>query len=173
MNKLHIIERLRESKKAHVAWVSHAHSLVEGLAVDGEKLPVHGTECGFGCWYYGDGQFLSSLPVFRAIEEPHLALHDLYLQIYKHMQVRKQEDDSSVLGRLFGSNKELLAKKIAAEEQISTLFMRLKVVSKEVSNQLDTLADQVVAMSDADFNALLHAQGMKNDTSVLHFKRAS
>jgi hypothetical protein len=173
MNKLAIINRLRDSKKAHIAWVSHAHTLVEGLTVDEEKVPVHGTECGFGCWYYGEGQALSQLPIFRDIEEPHLELHDLYLQIYKHVQVRKQEDDSSMLGRLFGSNKELVAKKAAAEAHISMLFMRLKVISKQIASQLDSLADSIVAMDDADFNVLMSAQGMKSGTSILHFKRAS
>jgi hypothetical protein len=78
-----------------------------------------------------------------------------------------------MLGRLFGSNKELVAKKAAAEAHISMLFMRLKVISKQIASQLDSLADSIVAMDDADFNVLMSAQGMKSGTSILHFKRAS
>lgn len=174
MKKLDIINRLRESKKAHMTWVSHAHALVEGLAVDEDKVPVHGTECNFGGWYYNDGQVLSQLQEFQLIEEPHLELHDLYLKIHKHFQVRYQADDSSIIGRLFGSNKKLVAEKAAAEAQIQALFMRLKMVSKDIATKLDALANKIVAMSDDNFDALLRTQGIniKADTSVIHFRRA-
>jgi hypothetical protein len=174
MNKADIITRLRDSKKAHMSWVTHAHALVEGMDVAADKVPVHGTECGFGCWYYGEGQLLSQLNGFRKVEDPHLKLHDIYLIIHKHLAVRSQEDTTSALGRLFGAGKKLEADKAEADARARELFTQLKMVSKEVSAHLDDMENQLIGMDEAAFGKLLSAQGIGADQqNVVRLKSAS
>lgn len=160
MNKADIITRLRDGKKAHLTWVTHAHALVEGLGVGQEKVPVHGTECGFGCWYYGAGQVLSPLAAFRKVEDPHLKLHDIYLEIHKLLRVADKEDTSGLFGRMLGSGKKLAEEKAAAQARAHTLFTELKMVSKDIAGHLDELQQQLIEMDDAKFAALLSAQGV-------------
>jgi len=77
-----IIQRIRSAKSAHLGWVNRARSLINGLPVDHEKIPVMSCDCAFGRWYYGDGQPLSKLESFRALEVPHNELHEIYAEIF-------------------------------------------------------------------------------------------
>ncbi len=173
MNKAEIITRLRDSKKAHMTWVTHAHALVEGLSVAEEKVPVHGTECGFGCWYYGEGQILSQLAAFRKVEDPHLKLHDVYMEIHKLLRVADKEDTSGLFGRMLGSAKKLAEEKAAAQAQAHQLFAELKQISRDIASHLDDLQQQLIEMDDAKLDAMLSAQGvaMPVHQSIVSFRQ--
>ncbi|TNF99421.1 MAG: hypothetical protein EP297_05615 [Gammaproteobacteria bacterium] len=81
MTKADIMKRLKSARVSHLIWRSYAQALISGMAIDKEKVPVAHTDCDFGHWYYGDGQILSSLPSFQAIESPHKNLHSEYMHI--------------------------------------------------------------------------------------------
>ena len=83
MNKKDTIEKVRKAKLGHKRWISYAKAIHMGIDLDKGAVPVLETDCSFGQWYYGEGQALSELDSFIAIEKPHTTLHDIYMQLFK------------------------------------------------------------------------------------------
>ena len=162
MKKPHAITFLHDAKKSHLWWVSHANAIVEGRPVEQDEVPLHATECAFGCWYYGNGSALSQLPAFRKIEVPHLHLHEIYLHIHVLLKVGKKEQDTSRLGRLLGARHQVKAEKAAAAAEAQALLADLKAASLEIVRHVDDLLAQLLALSEAEFDALMTAQGLGN-----------
>jgi hypothetical protein len=162
MKKSHAITFLRDAKKSHLWWVSHASAIVAGHPVEQDEVPLHSTECAFGCWYYGNGSVLSPIPAFRRIDEPHQRLHDIYLRIHVLLKVGQKEQDNSRLGRLLGTGRKLKAEKQAANAEARSLLQDMKAASREIVAQVDDLQAVLLAMSDVEFDALMAAQGLRN-----------
>lgn len=142
MDKIELLHKINAAKRAHVSWVMKADALIQGIPLEKEQVPVNGTECAFGQWYYGEGQGLISLEEFKAIEEPHFKLHHSYAKIFKLLF---EDDDHSFLSKLFGQNKRHEAVKL---EQAKLLFPELKKHSEEVVRHLDNLSTQIEKISD-------------------------
>lgn len=132
------IQRLRAAKRAHLAWVGRAGLLVQGIPVSQEQIPVLHTDCQFGRWYHEDGQELSPLPAFRAINEPHRELHDAYATIFKLMF---QEQDSSFFQRLLGRKGR---SRSDHQADVDAQMQRLENASKEVVALLESLETALV-----------------------------
>lgn len=160
MTKAEILTHLRDAKKAHVAWVTYANAMVEGLIIEEFKVPIHGTDCGFGKWYYGEGQVLMLLPEFKKIDSPHLKLHETYMGIYKLLKVRDKVDESSLFGKMLGSKRKLETEQADALEKAHVLFKQLKAISLEVVMHLENLQEELMLMADSDLQHLLDAQGL-------------
>ncbi len=128
-----IIDNLRKAKMAHKRWVGHASALIEGLPIDKSQVPINHTDCIFGAWYYGDGQKLSVLKEFKAIENPHSQLHDIYMQIFKILFQKKKV---SFFGRLIGKSTKITEedKKLARAK-----YQTLVQVSNKIVDCLDSL----------------------------------
>ena len=165
MGKAGIIQLLAESKKAHLDWVTRAHALVEGLVPEDDRVPIHGTECKFGLWYYGQGQVLSHIPAFIKIEAPHLQLHDVYLQIFKLMKVRDETIKLSVFDKIMGKEKTVTLNRQEADHKAHALFTELKKISKTITTHVDELKSTLVDMSDEAMRSMLQAQGLNIDPS--------
>ncbi len=142
MNKSEVLEKIRAAKRSHVTWVKRARSLIDGVPVDKEKVPVQPTDCIFGQWYYGDGKMLGKLPSFQAIEDPHTRLHDTYSKIFK---------------LLFGDNKpsffaRVLGLKYKPKEkdlhEANELFKELQAWSDIIVGRLAKLEDQIKSMPE-------------------------
>ncbi len=149
MVKNEIITLIRNAKSAHKKWVENAISLIEGLPLDKAQVPVNCTECVFGQWYYGEGQGLKQIKVFKEIEQYHDSLHKTYREIF----VLLFEDDSqpSLLERLFGvSSKVSEEKKHLANEKLQILKRR----SKAIMGKLDELEEAIAAMPEEDISTL-------------------
>ena len=71
MEKKEILDQLRHAKTAHIKWRAYAHALVSGLPVEKEHVPVIHTDCAFGKWFHGPGQYLSHLRQFDTIDKSH------------------------------------------------------------------------------------------------------
>lgn len=142
MNKIEAIQKINAAKRAHVSWVMKADALIQGIPLEKEQVPINGTECLFGQWYYGDGQGLLSLEEFKAIEEPHYMLHHSYAKIFKLLF---EDDDHTFISKLFGNYKRHETAKI---EQAKLIFPELKKHSEEVVRLLDNLASQIERISD-------------------------
>ncbi len=147
MNKVQVINEIHEAKRAHISWVSRAQALIMGLPLEQNQVPMHSTDCKFGKWYYGHGQVLHALPAFKAIEEPHMQLHETYMKIFKLLFGEQQEAKSSFWDKLFGKSATIdnEANKAEAEE----LFKVLKGYSDQVVGQLDALEDQLQGVDEA------------------------
>lgn len=144
--KKRLIQKLRDAKKAHRRWVSHAQILIEGVPVKNDQLPLNETECGFGHWYYGLGQALNGYPQFRAIETPHTQLHSTYLQIFNLLF---RERKLSLFGKLLGKKAEPSAEEL---EEAKTLFKVLNSKSEEIMELLNDLEKLIISMSDEEFS---------------------
>ena len=132
-----VVSNLHNARAAHKAWVARAEALVAGIPMDKEHVPMLPTDCIFGKWYYGSGQMLRRLPAYRALEEPHDALHRTYMHIFKLLF---DEPEVSSLGRLFGKAKKAKAEQL---EQAKALLPQLKNQSEEVCDLLEKLEKQV------------------------------
>ncbi|WP_456447245.1 CZB domain-containing protein [Thiolapillus sp.] len=146
--KKELIGKLRDAKKAHRRWVSNAQILMQGVPVKNDQLPLNETECGFGHWYYGEGQALRSYPVYRNIEAPHTALHTTYLQIF---DLLFRERKVSLFSRMLGKKAEPSPAEL---ESARRLFTVLNAESLKIMELLDELEDLIVSMDDKDFENL-------------------
>lgn len=152
MQQMDMVHEIRAAKRAHVNWVSHAHALIEGLPLEQNQVPVNATECKFGSWYYGHGQMLASTPEFRAIEQPHMALHETYAKIFKHLFGHQEEEQpKSFFSRWFGKSTEV---KEDHKAEARKLFPVLKRHSEVVIHKLEELEDKVINMNDDEFGKL-------------------
>ncbi len=150
MDKTEVIMLLRQAKTGHKKWVENAISLIEGLPLDKNQVPVNGTECMFGQWYYGEGQGLKSLKAFKEIEQYHDGLHRIYREIF--ILLFEEESKPSLLTRLFGiSRKVTEEKKLAAHEKLQAL----KLQSRSIMKKVDELEEAILEMSPEQLSAFL------------------
>lgn len=150
MDKTEVITLLRQAKTGHKKWVENAISLIEGLPLDKNQVPVNGTECMFGQWYYGEGQGLKSLKAFKEIEQYHDGLHRIYREIF--VLLFEEESKPSLLTRLFGiSRKVSEEKKLAAHEKLQAL----KLQSRSIMKKVDELEEAILEMSPEQLSDFL------------------
>lgn len=142
MNKLEILEKIRAAKRSHVSWVKRARSLIDGVPVDKEKVPVMSTDCIFGRWYYGDGKQLSKLPSFQAIEDPHNRLHETYAKIFKLLfGDNRPSFFARVLGLKYKPQKNDL-------HEANELFKELQAWSDIIMGRLEKLEENIKSLSE-------------------------
>jgi len=86
MKKDDIIQKIRLARLAHVKWVQRAKSLVNGIAIKEEDIPLTSDACEFGKWFYSDGQILLTIfnnKTVKELENLHNKLHEEYINIFK------------------------------------------------------------------------------------------
>ncbi len=86
MKKNEIVQKIRMARLAHVQWVQKAKSLVNGVEIKEEDIPLTSDSCTFGKWFYGDGQILLAIfneKAVKDIEDLHNQLHTEYMNIFK------------------------------------------------------------------------------------------
>lgn len=149
MDKKQLIANLRAAKSAHIKWRSYAQALVAGLPVSENQVPVIHTDCVFGRWYYGQGQQLSALPGYQAIEIPHEALHGIYMQIFKLLF---EMEDTGFFAKLVGSTRKNDERR---RDQINTLLNNLVEMSKTLLTAIELLEQEIMRMEDEDIATLV------------------
>ena len=148
MNKEETLTQLSAAKKAHIKWVNRAKSLVEGIPVEKDAIPVDSTECQFGQWFYGEGQKLNALPSMDCmgkIETLHFTLHDNYLKIFK---LYFGEPNRSFFSKLFNMKPKIsdLDKEIARD-----YYMKLEDVSKQLLEEISKPERRLYATTAQSF----------------------
>ena len=148
MNKADTVEQLHNAKKAHVKWVQRAKALIEGLPIEKDAIPVDCTECKFGQWFYGDGQYLNAIPsmdCLQEIEKLHFNLHDMYMKIFK---LYFGEMNRSFFSKLFNMKKKVSEN----DKEIARLYYeQLLEISHELIAVIDRLERRLHAMSSEAF----------------------
>jgi hypothetical protein len=142
---------LRNAVAGHKKWVENALGLIQGLPLDKSQVPVNGTECAFGQWYYSDGQSLRDLPGFKEIEKLHDKLHAKYREIFGFLfgvPVKMR-----VLGQLFGEAKKL---ELAKKEEAMEKYKELKFYSEQIIKQIIKLEKFIHVMSDDQLEKYLN-----------------
>ncbi len=143
------IHELRQAKQAHIRWVSYAYGLVEGLELNQDMVPVFETDCAFGKWYYGDGQLLSALPEYEAIEAPHRELHKKYARIVKLLF--GENEKKGWFSRLIGKKSKIDDQR---REHAMILYRELEAASQEVVKSLKALEQRLRDMTDTEFQTV-------------------
>lgn len=149
MEKKEVLQSIRAARRAHTQWVDKAKSLVNGLPVKKEQIPLEVTECSFGKWFYCDGQILLSFFTEEAIEKldvKHKELHDIYMKIFK---IYFSEDKGSFLSNLFKTKVEITAQ----DENFALAYLRnLEEVSKELISFLNIIEKKLNTVDEETFS---------------------
>ena len=142
------MSQLRSAKSAHIQWRSYAQALVAGIPVEQDHVPVIHTTCKFGKWYYGEGQKLSSLSSYGAIETPHETLHQIYMKIFKLLF---GEDNRSTLQKMFGSSAKI---KQGNQAEAESFMKQLLSVSGTLLEAINLLEKEIKDMTDEELSSL-------------------
>lgn len=148
MDKEDTLLQLGAAKKAHIKWVNRAKSLIEGIPVEKDAIPVDSTECQFGGWFYGEGQKLnafSNMDCLGNIETLHFQLHDIYMKIFK---LYFGEDRRSFFTKLFNKKKKISEQD---REVAKDYFSQLDGVSKQLLAEIGKLERRMYAMTAESF----------------------
>ena len=145
MDKEEIVSKIRAARLAHVQWVQRAKSLVNGLAMKEEDIPLTSDACLFGQWFYSDGQILLAIfneKVVKDIERLHNDLHAEYLYIFK---IYFDTSDMGFLAKLLKHEK-----RISAKEQTKAVvaLKKLEKISDELIKNLN-IVETKINMADS------------------------
>ncbi len=148
MKKEETLAQLHNAKKAHITWVNRARSLIEGLPIEKEQVPVHNTDCQFGQWFYGEGQRLNRIPsmeCLKEIETLHTELHDVYMKIFR---IYFSDEDRSLLSKLFGTRKKIST---LNQEIAQDYYEKLRGISEKLIATIERLERRLLALSEQNF----------------------
>ena len=149
MEKVEVLKNIRAARRAHTQWVDKAKSLVNGLEVEKEQIPLEVTECSFGKWFHCDGQILLSFFTEEAIgkvDNKHKELHDIYMKIFK---IYFPEQKGSFFANLFKHK----VKVSAQDENTALAYLRnLEEVSKELISFLNIIEKKLNKIDEATFS---------------------
>ena len=149
MEKESIVQVLSSAKVAHLKCVQKAKSLISGMPINNEVIPLGYKDCMFGKWFYSVGQEISMMPgmsVMDSIGMKHKELHEIYFKIF---QIYFTEDEKSFFSKLLK-----IKRKISSEEQeiAEQYYEELKVTSKELLRLTGKLERRIGALSEDFFN---------------------
>jgi hypothetical protein len=154
MNKDLIVSIIRNAKASHKRWVENALSLIEGLPLDKNQVPVNATDCEFGTWYYAEGQALRGIPAYREIEEHHDVLHQTYREIF--VLLFAEATHTSLFSKLFGSSQKTSAEN---HKKAKDKFKLLELHSRNIMGKLDELERMLVGMSQEQIDSYINKKG--------------
>ena len=147
-----MLRNIRAARRAHVLWVQRAKSLVNGLSIKRDQIPLEVTTCEFGRWFYCDGQILLSIFTEEAVikvEEKHKELHDIYMKIFK---IYFSTVNQSFFARLFKYKRKIseTERGIAFKE-----LERLEIVSSELISYLNIIEKKLNSIDEKSFKKFL------------------
>lgn len=86
MDTQSILNELRRTRLALVRWNQYVHFSPRGAAASAKRLPLDPEHCGFGKWFYAQGEeLLGNLPHFHSLRENHGRLRDILANIHQHL----------------------------------------------------------------------------------------
>jgi hypothetical protein len=148
MNREAVIWSLRDAKRAHKKWVSHALAIIEGIPIEKNQVPINSTECVFGKWYYGSGQSLHHIAGYSEIEPLHDDLHQIYMQIFALLFTKK----ASFFEKLFGKTHTVSEEEL---ELARVKFSKLNDTSHKLLEKIEILEVRLEQMTDTAFNHVM------------------
>ena len=149
MEKENILDELRSAKVAHLKWVQRAKSLISGVPIEKEAIPLDYTDCMFGKWFYSVGQEIALMPgmtIMDSIGEKHTALHSIYFKIF---QIYFGDQARSFFSKLLKMKKKVSS---AEQEMAEQYYEELESVSKELLDMIGRLERRINALGEEFFN---------------------
>ncbi len=101
---------LQTVKLDHVVWKAEVYRYIWGLA-EGVSINDFSNykECRFGLWYYqGEGTQYANLSTFKALEAPHMSVHNSGLQALKDHDAGDEKASFAQLQKMEESGNELI-----------------------------------------------------------------
>jgi hypothetical protein len=145
MTKQQISEQIRKAKVGHKRWLSYAKAIHMGIPVDKNAVPMLETDCGFGKWYYGEGQVFDKLDSFKAIEQPHAMLHNQYMRLFKARR-------KPVKSGFFVSKKSAIKEK---NDALDKMMDQLLEISNLLIEGLNDFEEDIRNMSDFEISKFI------------------
>ncbi len=139
MTQQDFITNLRDAKASHIKWHAKALALASGFETGEDSIPKLYTDCTFGKWYYGVGQFISDIPDFVEIEPLHTELHNTYMQIY-------QKYIHPVKKNIFEKRDKAEKKK---QKELLELVEKLKDISTLLIQKINSV-EKIIIKTDKD-----------------------
>lgn len=160
MGKETALKSLSDAKKEYTRWVMRAETMMEGLPIGPEQIPVKSTECDFGIWLSGEGQKVAKMPgmdSFKTIVESHEQVHDLYEKIFfvfgsieKHPVLHKvpKLEKNPLFRKLLTRKRRssTVEKEMAAE-----YYTELKQAAKRFIDAIERLERRLGALPSSSF----------------------
>ncbi len=148
MKKIDVLQNIRAAKRAHTEWVEKAKSLVNGLEVKKEQIPLEVTTCSFGKWFYGDGQILLAFfseDAISKMDTKHKELHDAYMKIFK---IYFPQYTGSFLLKLFSKRVKL---SVHDEDMALNALTELEEISRELISYLNIIEKKLNSIDEETF----------------------
>ena len=145
MKKNEIVKKIRTARFAHVQWVQRAKSLVNGLPIKEEDIPLTPDSCVFGKWFYSDGQILLAIfneKYVKELEVLHNKLHEEYMNIFK---IYFDLSNLSFLSKLLNSGKKITE---LEKTQAMVHLSNLEKISDDLIKALNIMETKI-NMADA------------------------
>jgi len=144
MKKDEIVHKIRLARLAHVKWVQRAKSLVNGIPIKEEDIPLTPDACQFGKWFYSDGQILLTIfnnKTVKELEDLHNQLHEEYMNIFKiYFDLTNLNFFSKLLNQGKKISKEEIQKSkvhIRSLEEISEILIKKLNIMETKINMAD------------------------------------
>jgi hypothetical protein len=151
-----LLQHIHNAKKAHLHWVKRARHLVEGLPINKDFIPLEGTSCHFGKWFYTEGMYLKNIEstrkLIQEIEIEHDKLHESYKNIYKIFFIIPEQ--KSLLQKFFLFNYHSISKN--EQEKAKIYFKYLKRTSEELVDTLTHLEEKIKHLNHHELKKLSH-----------------
>jgi len=145
MKKNEIVQKIRLARLAHVKWVQRAKSLVNGVPIKEEDIPLTSDACEFGKWFYSDGQIL--LAIFnersvKEIEDLHNQLHNEYMKIFS---IYFDMSNIGFFARLLSKGKRVSEEE---KKRAKSYLNLLEVTSNKLIKKLNIMETKINMVKD-------------------------
>jgi len=116
---------IREGRALYADWMAKVELVVNGVYKPEDLKPVSYTHSEFGKLFQSFSSEFHKLPTYKAIVTPLEGLHDMYVEIYKELTVKKP----------FFTGKEKWEQ--LQIEKASDVYNRMKEVSNTLYDSID------------------------------------
>ncbi len=117
--KAEILSRIRRARSSHIKWRSYAYGMLAGLEVTEEHTPIDCHNCGFGQWYYEEGQRLfGHMDTYEGLEIPHKVMHQVYDKIFDLAQRGRLDEAIGYEDKLNALSRQLLEALDLLEQEV-------------------------------------------------------
>jgi len=140
MERIEILNKIRNVKNEHARWVTYAEAKIKGLIVREDLVPVKHTDCMCGKMFGENGQIRYHLQSARSIPDDHMEFHRIYELIY---DLLNSKDEGNIFTRGAAKKKK--------EKQIDDYMSLLKKLSENIMRSFDNVYKEVDEMPEEEF----------------------
>ncbi len=145
MTKNEVILQIRRIFVAHLEWKNAIQKIHLGFHVLRKDVDLSQSDCIFGLWYYGEGQYLSNLSSFLKLETLHEKAHHILQSIYK-LNLKEVEIDNELYLKSSIDNSKTQKQKL-----IMAYCKDLNKANKKFSKAIKKLYAEILTIPESHF----------------------